>query len=132
VWIVAAPADLARVLHCLSGDDRNPDVRGTRSKVEPPRPGAPSADFDGAAPTHPNPMECMNTTRTEARWKQIKGTLRSEWGDMAKDRSEQVSGRVERLTGVVQEKFELAKDEATNYVNRFLDEIDSRLTQSSN
>jgi len=77
-------------------------------------------------------MECMNTTRTEARWKQIKGTLRSEWGDMAKDRSEQVSGRVERLTGVVQEKFELAKDEATNYVNRFLDEIDSRLTQSSN
>lgn len=132
MWIVAAPADLARVLHSSGGDIRDPDVRGSRSKVEPAATGRPIGEFDGAAPTHPNPMECMNTTRTEARWKQIKGTLRSEWGDMAKDRSEQVSGRVERLTGVVQEKFELAKDEATNYVNRFLDEIDSRLTQSSN
>ena len=67
----------------------------------------------------------MNWDQIEGKWKQLKGRVREQWGDLTDDELEQISGKRDRLAGVVQEKYGVAKDEAERQIEQFERSLDA-------
>jgi uncharacterized protein YjbJ (UPF0337 family) len=62
----------------------------------------------------------MNTDVLKGKWHQLKGEVRERWGKLTDDEVEQVGGNAEKLTGLVQERYGYARDEAEREVDRWL------------
>lgn len=58
----------------------------------------------------------MNWDRIEGNWKQAKGKVVEQWGKLTNDDLDVVAGRREQLTGKIQERYGVAKDEAERQV----------------
>lgn len=65
----------------------------------------------------------MNWDRVEGNWKQFKGKVKEQWGNLTDDQIDQIEGRREKLVGLVQERYGIAKDQA----ERDVDSWSSRL-----
>ncbi|MDX2266132.1 MAG: CsbD family protein [Hyphomicrobiales bacterium] len=59
----------------------------------------------------------MNWDRVEGNWKQIKGKIRSAWGNITDDDLERMAGKRDELVGKIQERYGIAKDEAERQVD---------------
>jgi uncharacterized protein YjbJ (UPF0337 family) len=53
----------------------------------------------------------MNWNRVEGNWKQMKVAVKQQWGNLPDDDLTQINGSQERLAGVIQERYGIAKDE---------------------
>lgn len=62
----------------------------------------------------------MNWDRIEGNWKQFKGKVRENWGDLTDDDLDRIDGRREQLEGLVQERYGKTKDEASRAVDEWL------------
>lgn len=58
----------------------------------------------------------MNWDRIEGNWKQLKGKVKAQWGDLTDDDFDVVAGRRDQLAGKIQERYGIAKDEAERQV----------------
>jgi uncharacterized protein YjbJ (UPF0337 family) len=58
----------------------------------------------------------MNWDQIEGKWKQIKGSVRQKWGKLTDDDIDVISGNQEKLTGKVQERYEISKEEAAKQI----------------
>ena len=54
----------------------------------------------------------MNWDQVEGKWKQLKGSLRQQWGDLTDDDIQSIGGSREKLVGKLQERYGIAKEEA--------------------
>ena len=54
----------------------------------------------------------MNWDRIQGNWKQFKGKFRKEWGKLTDDDMEAIGGEKDRLSGKLQERYGITKDEA--------------------
>jgi uncharacterized protein YjbJ (UPF0337 family) len=54
----------------------------------------------------------MNWDRIEGNWKQVTGRAKAQWGKLTDDDLEVVAGRRDQLSGRIQERYGIAKDEA--------------------
>jgi len=54
----------------------------------------------------------MNWDRIEGNWKQISGRAKSQWGKLTDDELDVVAGKRHQLSGIIQERYGIAKDEA--------------------
>jgi uncharacterized protein YjbJ (UPF0337 family) len=63
----------------------------------------------------------MNTDILEGKWKQLRGKVREEWGELTDDELDQIAGRRDQLVGKIQEKYGYTRDEAERQVEDFLD-----------
>ncbi len=54
----------------------------------------------------------MNWDRVEGNWKQVKGTVKEQWGKLTDDDVNTLSGKKDQLVGKIQERYGIAKDEA--------------------
>jgi uncharacterized protein YjbJ (UPF0337 family) len=68
----------------------------------------------------------MNSDQFEGKWKQIKGEVREKWGKLTDDDIHVVAGRREQLVGRIQERYGLAKEEATRQVDAFVAGLNNR------
>jgi uncharacterized protein YjbJ (UPF0337 family) len=68
----------------------------------------------------------MNSDQLEGKWKQVKGEVREKWGKLTDDDIHVVAGKREQLIGRVQERYGLAKEEATRQVDAFVAGLDNR------
>ncbi len=62
----------------------------------------------------------MNSDQLEGKWKQLKGSVKQQWGKLTDDDLTFINGRSEELVGKVQERYGIARDEAQKRVNEFL------------
>ena len=62
----------------------------------------------------------MNADVLKGKWMQLKGTVKEKWGDLTDDDLDRVSGNVDRLIGLVQERYGYQKEEAKRQVDAFL------------
>ena len=62
----------------------------------------------------------MNEDVFTGRWKEMRGTLRSWWGNLTDDDLEWIGGQKDRLVGLVQQKYGYTFDQAQNEVDRRL------------
>jgi uncharacterized protein YjbJ (UPF0337 family) len=71
----------------------------------------------------------MNKDILEGNWKQLKGHVKEMWGQITDDELEQISGRRERLAGMLQVKYGYTRQEAEDSINDFLDRFEEEVKQ---
>jgi uncharacterized protein YjbJ (UPF0337 family) len=63
----------------------------------------------------------MDWNRIEGNWKQFKGHVKEQWGQLTDDDLDQIEGRRDQLEGKIQERYGKAKDEVRTEVDSWLD-----------
>jgi len=54
----------------------------------------------------------MNWDQIEGKWKQMKGSLRQQWGKLTDDDLDVIAGQRDKLVGKLQERYGYAKEDA--------------------
>ena len=62
----------------------------------------------------------MNWDQIEGNWKEFTGAAKAKWGELTDDEIQQAEGYREKLAGVVQQKYGVAKEEAERQVDEFV------------
>jgi uncharacterized protein YjbJ (UPF0337 family) len=69
----------------------------------------------------------MNVTLNQdvlaGKWKQARGMIKQWWGKLTDNDLERISGRVDELVGVVQERYGYTKEQAQKEVTEFVDQF---------
>lgn len=77
----------------------------------------------------------MDKNIFEGKWNEFKGEVRKVWGKLTGDELEATKGDVESISGLVQQKYGLKKDEIsqklTEMKDRFADSAKSTLRESN-
>jgi len=66
----------------------------------------------------------MNWDRIEGNWKQFKGKVREQWGDLTDDDLEVAAGKRENLSGKIQERYGITKEDAEKKLDEWADKLD--------
>ncbi len=61
----------------------------------------------------------MDWNRVEGNWKQLKGKVKEQWGNLTDDELDVIAGKRDQWVGKVQERYGIAKDEAERQVDEF-------------
>lgn len=61
----------------------------------------------------------MNWDTVKGNWKQFKGKVRAEWGELTDDDLDKIEGEREQLVGRIQERYGIAKEEAQEKVEEW-------------
>ena len=65
----------------------------------------------------------MDWNRVEGNWKQLKGKVQEQWGDLTDDDLDVINGRQQQLEGKLQERYGLAKDKARQEVENWYESV---------
>jgi uncharacterized protein YjbJ (UPF0337 family) len=60
----------------------------------------------------------MNWDQIEGGWKQMKGTIREQWGKLTDDEFDIIAGQRDKLVGVIQERYGYSREAAEAEVQR--------------
>ena len=52
----------------------------------------------------------MDWNRIEGNWKQFKGKVKEQWGNLTDDDLDQIGGKRDQLEGKIQERYGLERD----------------------
>lgn len=69
----------------------------------------------------------MNRDTLEGKWKQIRGKVREEWGDLTNDDLDRINGKYDQLVGVVQERYGIEREEAEDQVDEFMERYEEHV-----
>lgn len=61
----------------------------------------------------------MNEDKIQGQWKQLHGKLKRRWGKLTDDDLTVAGGNAEYLAGKLQERYGIARDEATKQIREF-------------
>jgi uncharacterized protein YjbJ (UPF0337 family) len=64
--------------------------------------------------------EIMNWEQIAGKWKQLRGTVRAEWGRLTDNDLDVIDGNRDRLAGQLQERYGIAREEAHRRIDRWL------------
>jgi uncharacterized protein YjbJ (UPF0337 family) len=59
----------------------------------------------------------MDWNRVEGNWKQMKGAVKQQWGKLTDDDLAQIAGSREKLEGIIQERYGIARDETRKQID---------------
>jgi uncharacterized protein YjbJ (UPF0337 family) len=62
----------------------------------------------------------MNEDTLKGQWTQLKGRIREQWGKLTDDDLDQIQGRSEQLIGKLQTRYGIARDEAQQQVDAWM------------
>jgi uncharacterized protein YjbJ (UPF0337 family) len=64
----------------------------------------------------------MDWNRVEGNWKQLKGKIKEQWGNLTDDDLDRIAGRREQLEGTIQERYgigmDIARKEVDDWINK--------------
>jgi len=61
----------------------------------------------------------MTKDRLPDKWRRMKGEVKTQWGKLTNDDLEQVNGNLDRLVGVIQERYGYVWEQAQREVDAF-------------
>ena len=61
----------------------------------------------------------MNWDIAAGNWKQFKGQVKAQWGQLTDDHLDQIDGKRIELVGKIQETYGITKDEAELQIKKF-------------
>lgn len=61
----------------------------------------------------------MNWNIAEGNWKQFKGKVKAQWGELTDDQLDVIAGKRVELAGKIQETYGISQDEAEKQIKRF-------------
>ncbi len=62
----------------------------------------------------------MNNDILKGNWLQLKGQIKKTWGKLTDDEIHQIDGDMDKLAGVLQEKYGESKEKTREKLNEFL------------
>lgn len=62
----------------------------------------------------------MNSDELQGKWKQMKGSVRQQWGKLTDDDLEMIAGQRDRLIGKLQERYGYLREEAQKKADEWL------------
>jgi uncharacterized protein YjbJ (UPF0337 family) len=65
----------------------------------------------------------MNDDILEGKWRQLRGKIRQTWGELTDDEMDRISGRRDKLVGVLQEKYGWSRYETEQRIDDFLSRL---------
>lgn len=68
----------------------------------------------------------MNGSILEGRWTELKGHLKSKWAKLTDNDVDLVSGKVEKLSGILQQRYGFKKDEAEKDIDGWMESLKKR------
>jgi uncharacterized protein YjbJ (UPF0337 family) len=71
----------------------------------------------------------MNWDQVEGNWKQFMGGVKERWGKLTDDELTQIAGKRDKLAGVLQTKYGLAKDAVEDEIADFERKLDDDATR---
>ncbi|HEX2012488.1 MAG TPA: CsbD family protein [Roseateles sp.] len=66
----------------------------------------------------------MNWDRIQGNWKQLAGSVHEQWGRLTRDDLAVIDGRREQLSGKLQQRYGIARDEAERQLRAWEDYVD--------
>lgn len=66
----------------------------------------------------------MNKDIIKGKWKEMKGKVKQQWGELTDDDLSQMEGSYEELEGALQKKYGYQKEEAEKRIKEFMDDND--------
>jgi len=73
----------------------------------------------------------MNWDQIEGNWKEFMGGIKERWGKLTDDELTTIGGKRDRLAGVLQKKYGLAKDAAEDEIAEFERSIEDTRRRSA-
>lgn len=61
----------------------------------------------------------MNWDQVAGRWKEVKGSIKEKWGKLTDDDLTTIAGKRDKLSGILQQKYGYAKDQAEKELDEF-------------
>lgn len=61
----------------------------------------------------------MNWDQIQGNWRQLKGKIKANWGDLTDDDLDSIDGRREELMGKLQKAYGIGRDEAERQIDDF-------------
>ena len=68
----------------------------------------------------------MNEDILQGQWKQVKGQIRAWWGQLTDDDVDKIGGKMEKLLGLLQEKYGYSRERAEQEVKRRLHDYEAQ------
>ena len=65
----------------------------------------------------------MNWNTIEGRWKELKGNIKEQWGELTDDEIDQAEGKRDILLGKLQTKYGIAKEEAEKQLDSWAEKL---------
>lgn len=72
----------------------------------------------------------MNKDILQGKWKEIKGDLHKAWGNITDDEWEKTKGDTTAIAGILQQKYGMAKEEASERVSRVFEKYARQARES--
>jgi uncharacterized protein YjbJ (UPF0337 family) len=69
-------------------------------------------------------MQSSSQEILSGKWHELKGKVKQKWGKLTDDEVTQMSGRMEELAGVLQQRYGYDKGQAEQEINQWLKEHD--------
>ena len=66
----------------------------------------------------------MNKDVLKGKWKEIKGSIKEQWGELTDDEITQVEGSEEKFVGLLQKKYGYKREEAEDRYRKFMERYD--------
>jgi len=70
----------------------------------------------------------MNWDRVEGKWRQMKGSVKQQWGKLTDDDLDYIAGSRDKLIGRLQERYGIAQDEANRQADNWYHSIEHPAT----
>jgi uncharacterized protein YjbJ (UPF0337 family) len=61
----------------------------------------------------------MNSDEMKGKWKQVKGSVKEQWGKLTDDDIDVIDGQHDQLVGKIQERYGIARDAAQKQVDEW-------------
>lgn len=61
----------------------------------------------------------MNWDIAKGQWKQFRGQVEEQWGNLTDDDLDKIEGKRDQLLGAVQKRYGIARDEAEKQISKF-------------
>ena len=62
----------------------------------------------------------LNEDTIKGKWNEIKGEIRTQWGNMTEDELEKSSGNMTSIAGLIQQRYGAKKEEVQEKLNNIL------------
>jgi len=62
----------------------------------------------------------MDWNRIEGSWKEFKGKVKQQWGNLTDDDIDRIAGKRDELEGKLQQRYGLSKDAARQQINDWM------------
>jgi len=72
----------------------------------------------------------MDWNQVEGRWNETKGKVKERWGKLTDDDLARVDGKRDRLVGLLQQNYGMAKEKAEHELGEWLDKSDDLIAKA--